>query len=86
MGILEVHQSCGPYALSLSLEEDEAAVVGDTGDLPWSYLAGVVALIDDRVGDNEGTVFLIGSKSLADAEAQTIANGAGIDSGLRLAL
>ena len=71
ISIFEIHQSCGPDALSRGLEEDKATFVDDTGNLPRSHLAGVVALVDDRVGDYEGTVFLIGSKGLADAESQS---------------
>ena len=71
MLVFETHQSCRPDAITY-LEEDEAILVGHTGNLPWSHLSHLVALINNKIGNDEGLIFFIDGKLLTDAILQLL--------------
>ena len=65
--LLKVHQTGWPDAVDGCIEEDDASIVFHAGHFPWCNFSRLVALIDNRIGDDECSVFLVNGESLADS-------------------
>ena len=76
---LESHETSGRDAVEGSIKEDDASVVGHTGDLPRSHLTGLVTLVDNGIGNDDGLVLGIRAELLADAVFQPGGHGTGHD-------
>ena len=67
MPFLEGQDTCRGDAVKGCVEEDDATVVRHAGNLPRSHLTCLVALVDNRISDDEAPLGVISSKLLTDA-------------------